>query len=296
MKTFSPHDFTAVTRFLKARSGIALAANKAYLLEARIAPLLIKYKLKSSADFSRELLVSKNSALIEDFVECMTTNETLFFRDQKPFELIENDVLPHLKQVRADRKRIRIWCAAASTGQEPYSLAMLFNEQRAQWQDWKIDIVASDISRAAVAKAQRGVYSQFEVQRGMPIRLLMKYFTQEGNDWVIAPEIRSAVSYHHHNLLEGSDRFGAFDLILIRNVLIYFDIDLKKQVIERTSKAMASDGYLILGAAETTLHYSPILRPVKPEGGLYIKATPAEAEAANGFLSRAHALAARTAI
>jgi chemotaxis protein methyltransferase CheR len=296
MKTFSPHDFSAVTGLLKARSGIALTANKAYLLEARIAPLLIKYKIKSSSDFSRELLMIKNAALIDDFVECMTTNETLFFRDQKPFELIENDVLPHLRQARADKKHIRIWCAAASTGQEPYSLAMLFNEQRAQWQDWKIEIVASDISRVAVAKAQRGIYSQFEVQRGMPIRLLMKYFTQEGNDWVITTEIRNAVTYHHHNLLHGSDRFGVFDLILIRNVLIYFDVDLKKRIIEHSAKAMASDGYLILGAAETTLHYSPILRPVKPEGGLYIKATPTEVEAANGFLTRAHALAVRTAI
>ncbi len=271
MIRFSSDDFNSVARLLRERSGICLGPNKAYLLEARVAPLLVKYSLKDSRAFTAGLQQNIGHTLVDEFVECMTTNETLFFRDQRPFDLIDSHVLAQLREKRAHHKRIRIWCAAASTGQEPYSLAMLFAEQKDLWRGWTIDIVASDLSKAALAKAQRGAYSQFEVQRGLPIRLLMKYFTQDGNDWLLAPEIRAAVRFAHHNLLSSVQLFGTFDLVLVRNLLIYFDLETKQVAIDRIARAMAPDGFLILGAAETTLHYSAAFRPLQPDGGLYVK-------------------------
>ncbi len=294
MISFSPQDFEIVTKILKARSGISLSPNKAYLLEARIAPLLVQYKIKSSAEFTHALSQDKNETLLSDFVESMTTNETLFFRDQKPFDLLANNILPKFHQKHSSHKRIRIWCAAASTGQEPYSLAMYFRENQNMWQGWNIDILATDLSRAAIAKARRGTYSQFEVQRGLPIRLLMKYFTQHGNDWTLSSEIRDAVRYQQHNLLNSFDHLGQFDIILIRNVLIYFDVEGKKAVIERIGKALTNQGHLILGAAETTLHYTDAFKPIKPDGGLYVKSTYIDAAPASHSLHRQNAVSGAT--
>jgi chemotaxis protein methyltransferase CheR len=294
MIAFSPRDFETVTKVLRARSGISLSPNKAYLLEARVAPLLARYNLKSAVEFTQALSQDRNGTLVNDFIEGMTTNETLFFRDQRPFDLLANDVLPRLRLSHSTQKRIRIWCAAASTGQEPYSLAMYFRENQNLWHGWDIDIFATDLSRAAITKAKRGTYSQFEVQRGLPIRLLMKYFTQNGNDWTLAQEIRDAVRYQHHNLLSGFEHFGQFDIILIRNVLIYFDAEGKKAVIERIGKALTDEGHLILGAAETTLHYTDAFKPVKPDGGLYVKSAFASTMAAAAPLHMSHAVAAST--
>jgi len=200
----------------------------------------------------------------------MMTNESFFFRDKLPFENFRSTVLPALTAARRSSRIIRIWCAAASTGQEPYSLAMLLKEMQRDIAGWRIDVVATDLSSEVLEKARQGIYSQFEVQRGLPIQMLIKYFTQIGDMWQIAPEIRSMVKYQQLNLLSDFSRLGTFDLIFCRNVLIYFDQETKISLLNRLARVVAGDGYLVLGAAETVVGLTDSFKVVAEVRGLYV--------------------------
>jgi chemotaxis protein methyltransferase CheR len=200
----------------------------------------------------------------------MTTNETFFFRDKTPFENFRSEVLPALLAARRASRTIRIWCAAASTGQEPYSLAMALKDMSDNVAGWRIEIIATDLASEVLEKARAGIYSQFEVQRGLPIQLLIKYFTKVGDMWQIALEIRAMVKFKQLNLLGDFSALGTFDLVFCRNVLIYFHQDTKISLLNRLGRATAGDGYLVLGAAETVVGLTDSLRTVPELRGLYV--------------------------
>ena len=207
-------------------------------------------------------------------VEAMTTNETFFFRDKTPFDHFRDAIMPELLRARAGRRSIRIWCAAGSTGQEPYSLAMCLNEMCAALAGCRIEILATDLSQDVLEKSKAGIYSQFEVQRGLPIQLLVKYFTQSGETWQVRPELRAMVQHRQLNLLHDFSQLGIFDVIFCRNVLIYFDQDTKVSVFRRLAKATESDGFLVLGAAETVVGLSEAFRSHSERRGLYRPSMP----------------------
>ena len=264
----TPLDYEYLRKLLKDRSGLMLSADKQYLVESRLTPVIRKHSLTSLG-----ALVAKikggNEDLTVDVVEAMTTNESFFFRDKIPFEHFRDAIMPHLMTARARERRIRIWCAAASTGQEPYSLAMMVKEMKDKLGGWRVEILGTDISVDVLEKAKAGVYSQFEVQRGLPIQMLVKYFTQAGDTWQIAPDIRAMVQYRQHNLLAEFAGFGRFDVVFCRNVLIYFDQATKSSVLNRIARQLDPDSYLVLGSAETVVGLSDAFKPIPEKRGLY---------------------------
>jgi chemotaxis protein methyltransferase CheR len=264
-----PADFELLSGMLRTRSGLVLSKDKVYLLETRLMPVARKRGLENVEALVEEVRSKKEELLFRDITEAMTTNETFFYRDNKPFDAFRDDILPHLIEARATKKALRIWCAAASTGQEPYSLCMILKEATAKLHGWRIEIVATDLSRDVLEKAKVGLYSQFEVQRGLPIQHLVKYFKQVGELWQIDESIRSMVTFRELNLMDDFSRLGSFDLIMCRNVLIYFDQETKNGVLERISRTMPADGRLILGAAETVIGVSDKFRPVPNQRGVY---------------------------
>ena len=241
-------DYEYLRKLLRERSGLVLAADKQYLVESRLAPVARRAGLAGLAELVQRLRWPGAEALTAEVVEAMTTNESFFFRDRIPFEQFRNMIAPKLLAARAAQRRIRIWCAAAASGQEPYSLAMSLNEMGERISGWRIEIIASDISSEVLRRAQSGIFSQFEVQRGLPIALLLKYFTQVSEGWQIAPSIRAMVQFRRHNLLDDFAHLGVFDVVFCRNVLIYFDRETKTRVLDRIARAMTGDGYLLLGA------------------------------------------------
>jgi chemotaxis protein methyltransferase CheR len=264
----TPSDFDYLRKLLRERSGLVLAADKQYLVESRLLPLARRAGLSKLGEFVQQLRAG-SEPLATAMVEAMATNESFFLRDKLPFEQLRNSVIPKLLSARAGRRRIRIWCAAASTGQEPYSIAMSLREMGARLDGWRVDIIASDLSNEVLARARAGLYSHFEVQRGLPIALLLKYFVQKEEQWQIVPEIRAMVQFRQLNLLSDFTHLGVFDIIFCRNVLIYFDRDTKAHVLGRLSRVIEGDGYLALGAAETVVGLSERFRPLVNERGLY---------------------------
>jgi chemotaxis protein methyltransferase CheR len=263
-------DFDFLAGMLKERSGLMLTPDKVYLLESRLTPLARKRGLDTLDALVQKLRARTDQTLVRDVTEAMTTNESFFFRDNTPFDLFKNHVMPAMEKARGTQKRLRIWCAAASTGQEPYSLAILLREQWHKYKDWRIEIVGTDICTQVLEKAKAGEYSQFEVQRGLPIQLLIKYFTQDGDTWRLNDDIRKMVTYRPFNLLDNLTGLGSFDVIYCRNVLIYFDQPTKSGVLDRMSKVLAKDGTLFLGAAETVLGITDAFRPVRGQRGMYV--------------------------
>jgi chemotaxis protein methyltransferase CheR len=284
-------DYDYLRKLLKERSGLVLSADKQYLIESRLLPIARKVESPSLSDLVVKLKAPGAERLIVDVVEAMTTNESFFYRDKIPFDHFRELMLPSLLKARAAQRRIRIWCAAASTGQEPYSLAMIIKEMAAQVTGWRIEIIGTDLSNEVLEKARAGVYSQFEVQRGLPIQMLMKYFTQSGETWQISPEIRAMVQFRPLNLLADFAHLGTFDVVFCRNVLIYFDQPTKIDVLERLARITEQDGYLVLGAAETVVGLTECFRTLAERRGLYM---PNGARAAHpGFSAlKAAALAA----
>ena len=245
--------FDALKRLLAKNSGLCLDDDKQYLVESKLAPLARRHNLDGVDGLVRRLELEREPALMRDVIEAMTTNETFFFRDRTPFDNFRNFMLPHLMEARATQRRIRIWCAACSTGQEPYSLAMILDEEARKLAGWRIDIVATDIARNVLDVAREGLYSQFEVQRGLPIAMLLRYFQQKGDRWQIADHVRSRVRFEDCNLISDFGDLGQFDVIFCRNVLIYFDVPTKRSVLERLYHSLAEGGCLVLGAAETVV-------------------------------------------
>jgi chemotaxis protein methyltransferase CheR len=265
----TPASFQFLCGFLKRRAGLVLTADKAYLVESRLSPVARRLG-HASLDALAECLKAGRSPTLESAVtEAMVTNETSFFRDKIPFDHLKNLMLPRLVESRAAAKRLNIWCAAASTGQEPYSVGMVLKEMESQLRGWRIDILGTDIASGVLEKARAGVYSQFEVQRGLPIHQLVKHFTQEGETWRISADLRGMVRYRELNLLDEFSGLGHFDIIFCRNVLIYFDRDTKVDILNRLGKSLAPGGFLVLGAAETVIGLSETLRALPEERGLY---------------------------
>jgi chemotaxis protein methyltransferase CheR len=247
----TPPDYEYLRKLLKDHSGLDLSADKQYLIESRLLPLARKSGLSGISDLVQKMK-GGSASQVAQVVEAMTTNETFFFRDKVPFDHFRETIMPELLKARSVRKAIRIWCAAGSTGQEPYSLAMCLKEMAAALAGWRV-----------------GIYSQFEVQRGLPIQLLVKYFKQSGELWQINADIRAMVQHRQLNLLHDFSQLGTFDVIFCRNVLIYFDQDTKINIFNRLAKAMEPDGFLVLGAAETVVGLTETFKPYAEWRGLY---------------------------
>jgi chemotaxis protein methyltransferase CheR len=264
----TPHDYEYLRKLLKDHSGLDLSTDKQYLIESRLRPLSRKCGL-AGIDGLVQRMKGGSASHITLMVEAMTTNETFFFRDKIPFEHFRETIMPEILKACAARKEIRIWCAAGSTGQEPYSLAMCLKEMGAATSGWRIEIVATDLSREVLEKSRSGLYSQFEVQRGLPIQLLVKYFKQTGEFWQINPELRAMIQHRQLNLLHDFSQLGVFDVIFCRNVLIYFDQDTKINIFNRLARSMEQDGFLVLGAAETIVGLTDVFKPHPERRGLY---------------------------
>lgn len=277
----NPADFEFLSDLVKRESGLILNQDKSYLLESRLMPIVRRREMKDLVELVAATKSGGDKSLVNEITEAMTTNESFFFRDTKPFDTFRDVSLAHLLEARKHKKSIRIWCAAASSGQEPYSLAMILKEQAAKLAGWKIEIIGTDLSTDILAKAKAGIYTQFEVQRGLPVQLLMKYFTKEGESWQINSDIRDMVQYKAFNLLDDPRMMGQFDVIFCRNVLIYFDQPTKAEVLERLSERLPDDGVIYLGGAETVLGLTKKFRPVANLRGVYEKSSgePEEAEA-----------------
>jgi chemotaxis protein methyltransferase CheR len=265
----TPQDFDYLRQLLKQRSGLMLSAEKQYLAESRLLPLARKHGMTTLSELIGKLKGAARSPLSVEVVEAMTTNETFFFRDKSPFDHVRDTILPALIAARAREKRLRVWCTAAASGQEPYSLAMILTAMSAQLAGWRIEILATDLSNEVLEKAKAGLYSQFEVQRGLPIQLLVKHFVQVGDAWQMSPELRSMVKFRPINLLNDFAALGTFDIVFCRNVLIYFDQDTKTDVLNRLALQIPADGYLLLGAAETVVGLTDAFKPVPDKRGLY---------------------------
>lgn len=290
----TPTEYDYLRGFLKTRSGLVLSNEKQYLIESRLMPVARKFALATISNLVAKLKVEQNGALAEAVVEAMTTNESFFFRDKLPFDHFTQTMMPHMLTARARERKLRIWSAAASTGQEPYTLAMCLKEMEAKVAGWRVEILGTDLSMEVLDKAKAGIYSQFEVQRGLPINLLLKYFTQMGDMWQISSEMRSMVQYKKLNLLESFASLGQFDIVFCRNVLIYFDNETKIDILNRIAKLMPEDGFLVLGAAETVVGLTDAFKPVADRRGLYQVAKaaaskPAPLAAATGAATPAFA-------
>ena len=263
----TPGDYEFVRRLLRERSGLVLAQEKDYLVDSRLSPVARRAGFASVAELVRRLRTGNAPELAVEITEAMMNNESFFFRDKVPFDHFTDTVLPDLMERRARSRRLAVWSAAASTGQEPYSIAMALED--APLNAWSIDLLASDISNDALEKAQSGSYSQFEVQRGLPIQLLMRHFAEADGQWRISSRLRSRVRFRQINLVADFPYIGTFDVIFCRNVLIYFDQPTKIEVLRRIRKHIAADGYLIMGAAETMVGLGDQFVPVRDKRGLY---------------------------
>ena len=252
----NPSDYQYLTSYLLKASGLSLGDNKEYLLEARLIPLAQSWDIEGIPQLVAELKKGLDKRLATSVTEAMTTNETSFFRDKRPFDELTEHLLPPLIEARRNIKRLNIWCAAGATGQEPYSILMTIKEQFPELDSWNITLIATDIAEAPIEKGKAGTYSQFEVQRGLPIQLLMKHFVQVESGWQIKEPFRNAVKWVQLNLLDSFSKLGVFDIIFCRNVLIYFQNETKKHILDRQATMLREDGYLILGAAETVLGIS----------------------------------------
>jgi chemotaxis protein methyltransferase CheR len=271
-------EFDVVRRLLLERSAIALEPDKQYLVEARLAPLVRQLKLNSLGELIARLRLRPDNGLHRQVVEAMVTTESSFFRDHHPFESLRKVVIPDLVRRRRDERRLRIWCAASAHGQEPYSIALLLREHFPELSGWKVLLLASDLSRDVLARAREGRYSQIEVNRGLPAALLVKYFEQQGTHWQLRPDIRGMVDFQEINLARPWSGLPPMDLVLVRNVMIYFEVVTKKAILGRLVRLLRPDGYLLLGGAETTFNLDDSYRRVESlKSGFYQLVGPAPA-------------------
>lgn len=270
-----PEDFDFIAKMIKQRSGLALTQDKIYLLESRLQPVARSHGLNDLDALISALRMRQDATMIAEVVEAMTTNESSFFRDTKPFDQLRNVVVPMLPSICGGRKHVRIWSSACSTGQEAYSVAMCLQEEAHKLPGWGFEIVGTDIAHKVLERARDAVYTQFEVQRGLPIQMLVKYFTQlkgEDNRWQVNEKTRAMAQFKYQNLLEDFSILGRFDIIYCRNVLIYFDEATKSLVLDKLCNSLNPNGVLYLGASETILGLTDKLKPMDNERGLYVLA------------------------
>ena len=262
-------DFDLYKDLLKEHSGLVLTPDKSYLLDSRLSSIAKKWGYPSLDAMTITLQAVPDKNLVIDVVEAMTSNETSFFRDIRPFNTFKDTILPYLIKNRASKRQLKIWCAGAASGQEPYSLAMLLQENEDKMAGWKIDILATDISNEVLSQARQGVYSQFEVQRGVPIRTLIKHFIQNDEKWEIHENLKKMVRFQHFNLLHNMTSLGRFDVIFCRNVLSDFDDETKSRTLTGMEKQLEKDGVLFLGAKETLPETGQSFKAVADKRGLY---------------------------
>lgn len=251
-----PDDYQFLCQLLHTGSGLSLGPGKEYLVESRLTPVAATAGVSDISGLVTRLRSGRDRAMERTICEAMTTNESLFFRDGTPFEILKRRILPDLASARPRPGKIRVWSAAASTGQEAYSIAMTCAQEAVTLGGRDVEIVGTDLSRAALDRARAGVFTHFEVQRGLPITTLMQCFSKAGDGWQINEPFRKQVTFRELNLLEDFSILGVFDVIFCRNVLIYFDHPTKAQVLGRLARALAPDGYLFLGGAETVMGIS----------------------------------------
>jgi chemotaxis protein methyltransferase CheR len=264
-------DFNYVCELVRKHSAIVLDPGKEYLVESRLNPLARQEGFSSLRDMVESLRSGSSNDLLRKVVEAMTTNETSFFREMKMFEMFRKAIMPKLLKDRACARSLNLWCAAASTGQEPYSFAMLLREHFPAVNGWNITFVASDISRETLARARKGCFNQLEVNRGLPAHLLVKYFKKHGAIWEISTEIRRMVEFREINLIHDWPSLPRMDVISMRNVLIYLDLETKRNILSRIRLLLGPEGYLLLGGAETTTNLDDAFEAVPMEGATYYR-------------------------
>jgi chemotaxis protein methyltransferase CheR len=263
-------DFEYICKLLAERSAVVLDDSKQYLVKARLEPVVRQHNISSISELVRQMRAQPGHAAHAQVVEALVTNETSFFRDHHPFEALRKVVIPELMRRRQSERCLNIWCGASSTGQEPYSVALLLMEHFPELANWKVKLLASDLSREALARARVGRYNQVEVNRGLPATLLVKYFQQDGQDWQLDARVRKLVEFQEINLARPWPPLARMDLVLLRNVMIYFDVDVKKTILGKLTRQLRPDGYLCLGGAETTINLDDSFRRVEPlKAGLY---------------------------
>jgi chemotaxis protein methyltransferase CheR len=263
-------DFEYICKLVQERSAIVLEDGKQYLVESRLAPIVKQMNMDSLSALVRHMQDVPSNGLATKIVEAMVTTETSFFRDLHPFESLRKVVIPTLIEKRRDSRRLNIWCAATATGQEPYTVALVLREHFPELMDWKVTLIASDISKEMLNRAREGKYSQIEVNRGLPAMLMVKYFQQHGTSWQIKEELRNMVDFQEINLAKSWPTMPFMDLVLIRNVMIYFDVATKKSILGKIGKLLRQDGYLLLGGAETTFQLDDSFRRVEQlKSGFY---------------------------
>lgn len=273
-----PEDVETIRAMAHARSGVVIDPEKTYQIETALAPVARRAGFASLPDLVLAIRAQSDERLLWAATEALASSETSFFRDRAPFRVFREEILPTLIADRGD-KPIRIWCAAAGTGQEPYSLAMILDDERAKFANAKFELFASDISERALERAQRGVYTQFEVQRGLPIRLLVRHFERIDEEWSLSPRIRRMVRWRRINLMADLGPLGRFDVIFCRNVITSFDEPTRGRVLDQLANALPQDGWLVLGIDETLGGESERLKPVAGRRGIYAPSREARAAA-----------------
>lgn len=263
---------------LETRTGQQLTMSRRWRIETALQSLMRERNIATLDQMIATLVTGREPGLTDQVVEALLNNETYFFRDRAPFEMLHGGPIARLERERARERRISIWCAGCSTGQEVYSLAMSFADEPERWAGWKIDILGTDVSRSAVDRAREGLYSQFEVQRGLPVKQMIRWFEEEeGSQWRIAPAIRNAVRFQVRSLTEPPPQPAQFDILLCRNVLLYFSASMRRVVFDRLAEASRPDSVLMLGAGETVIGQTEAFATDPNHRGLYIRKAAAEA-------------------
>lgn len=257
--------------WLEERTGQQIAPSRYWRIQTALAPMLKRDGIPDLDALVAVLADPDNHQLLQESLEAMLNNESFFFRDTGMFAALKTDALPALRERREDKRRLRIWCAGTSTGQEAYSVAMAIDSERAKWEGWTIEIVGTDISQTALQRARLGRYSQFEIQRGLSVDHMLRYFSQEGSDWVIDPGVQSMVRFQEDNLLKPRAELGRFDLILCRNVLMYFAPETRHHAYARLERSLEDDGMLMLGAAETVMGHTDLFSATREMRGVFCK-------------------------
>ena len=263
-----PEEIEIIRRIVQARSGLVIDPDKTYRIETCLAPVARREGFGDISEMIRDIQTKRNSDLMWTVTESLANTETSFFRDRAPFQQFREDILPELAHAR-DGAPIRIWSAACSTGQEPYSLAMIVDDEASKYPGLKIELFGSDLSERCLEKAQSGLYTQFEVQRGLPIRLLVRHFEKNDETWSLNPRIRQSVRWRRVNLLADLTGLGQFDVIFCRNVVSGFDPQVARRVLDQLAAALPEDGRLILGIEETASDFTDALRPIAGRRGVY---------------------------
>lgn len=279
--------YSMLSSILEKHTGQTVLANRHWRIDMALKPLMRKNSIPDLQTLAALIEIEADPKLTRACVEAMVNNETSFFRDQPNFALLTGPVLDNIREHRMAQKKLRIWSAACSTGQEPYSLAISILENAEKWRGWNIQILATDVSASALLQAREGRYSQFEIQRGLPVMQMLRHFEQQGEEWLAKDALRKMVTFTEHNMLTLAPHFGRFDVICCRNVLMYLSDEKRCQILESIAPMLEDDGLLMLGAAETVIGQTQKFRASKEFRGFYETARNAESSKGNAFLQSA---------